>query len=198
MVMVGGIASHPDGVVGLRSDADILSGSDERVGGEERSRTQHSVGVIDPDPRLHGALHRIDHREDRFDPPDEFSAGVRLGLDFDRLPDGEVRESALRDPYLAEEDPSIDHCCDVCPRAHLFAGAKIEEGDVAVDRVNDTVWAADDFHITEYTPQGVPLNGFNPPGLMAPVMGLGFDAQARTLPPWSVIVMIVLLNELLM
>jgi len=54
-------------------------------------------------------------------------------------------------------------------------------GDVAVDRINDTVWAADDFHITEYTPQGVPLNGFNPPTPMTPVMGLGFDALARTL-----------------
>ena len=57
----------------------------------------------------------------------------------------------------------------------------LRAGDVAVDRVKDTVWAADDFHIAEYTPQGAPLNGFNSPGPMTPVMGLGFDAQAKTL-----------------
>ena len=36
MVTVKGMASHPDGAVELRSDADIVSGPDARVGGEER------------------------------------------------------------------------------------------------------------------------------------------------------------------
>ncbi len=70
-----------------------------------------------------------------------------------------------------------------CPLPGAVSAPPETEGDVAVDKVRDTVWVTDGVRIAEYTPLGVPLNSFAlPPGLLGGlVTGMGFDSGSGTL-----------------
>ncbi len=69
----------------------------------------------------------------------------------------------------------------ICP---IAGPAPLPLGDVAVDRIADTVFVTDGVIITEYTAAGAPVNGFIVAGLgivPGPLTGLGYDPLAGML-----------------
>lgn len=69
-----------------------------------------------------------------------------------------------------------------CPLPGLI-GAGSLAGDIAVDRVNDTVWVTDGDRIAEYDRGGVPVRSFEVPAAFgsAPLTGMGINGATGSL-----------------
>jgi len=74
----------------------------------------------------------------------------------------------------------------VCPTAAPFPPAcAAPAGDIAVDRVTDTVYVTDGFIITEYTKAGAPLSSFAiPAAIPGPIIGMGWGLVGGASALW--------------
>jgi len=84
-------------------------------------------------------------------------------------------------PMLGSFPTSVDFGC---PLPGAVTPAAVPLGDVAFDKVTDTVWVTDGLVIGNYTATGAPLSGFDLPvgfALPGPVTGMGFDPLAGEL-----------------
>jgi len=69
----------------------------------------------------------------------------------------------------------------VCPGPMPFvSGYPGIDGDIAVNKINDTVWVASDQDVGEYDVHGVQIAGFVNP-MAGPITGMGMDTAAGTL-----------------